>query len=65
MENSTKAHAKMPKSVIVRYICVFLGIITFILGTIGIVLPILPTTPFICLQLFCGLKVRNVSRTGF
>lgn len=56
MENSTKAHAKMPKSVVVRYICVFLGTITFILGTIGIVLPILPTTPFYLLTAFLWVK---------
>ena len=56
MENSTKAHAKMPRSVIVRYTCVFLGIITFILGTIGIVLPILPTTPFYLLTAFLWVK---------
>ncbi len=56
MESSTKAIAKMPKSIIVRYICIFLGIITFVLGTIGIVLPILPTTPFYLLTAFLWVK---------
>ncbi len=56
MEDSKRATAKMPRSIIVRYLCVILGTITFILGTIGIVLPILPTTPFYLLTAFLWVK---------
>jgi uncharacterized membrane protein YbaN (DUF454 family) len=31
-----------------KYAYLFLGMITFALGTLGIVLPLLPTTVFIC-----------------
>ncbi len=51
-----KENNKMPKSVIVRYICIILGSITFVLGTIGIILPILPTTPFYLLTAFLWVK---------
>lgn len=36
-----------------RLIFLILGIICLILGSIGIVLPILPTVPFFCATLFC------------
>ncbi len=51
-----KENNKMPRSVIVRYICIILGSITFVLGTIGIILPILPTTPFYLLTAFLWVK---------
>ena len=51
-----KENNKIPKSVIVRYICIILGSITFVLGTIGIILPILPTTPFYLLTAFLWVK---------
>lgn len=51
-----KENNKMPKSVIVRYLCIILGSITFVLGTIGIILPILPTTPFYLLTAFLWVK---------
>ncbi len=51
MENN-----KVSKNVVIRYICIVLGFITFILGTIGIVLPILPTTPFYLLTAFLWVK---------
>ena len=55
MEINTKNN-KLSKSIIIRYICIILGLITFILGTIGIVLPILPTTPFYLLTAFFWVK---------
>lgn len=55
MENKQNI-SKMPKSKIVRYIFILLGCITFVLGTIGIVLPILPTTPFYLLTAFFWVK---------
>lgn len=51
-----KENNKMPRSLIVRYICIILGCITFVLGTIGIILPILPTTPFYLLTAFLWVK---------
>lgn len=36
-----------------RYIYLMIGMISFSLGFIGIVLPILPTTPFLLLAGFC------------
>ena len=40
-------------NVVVRYVFLTLGAITFALGTAGIVLPLLPTVPFYMLALFC------------
>jgi uncharacterized membrane protein YbaN (DUF454 family) len=39
-----------------KFIYVVIGIISFILGTIGIVLPILPTTPFYLLASICFVR---------
>ena len=38
------------------YLLVIIGTISLILGTIGIIIPILPTTPFILLASFCYIR---------
>ena len=40
-------------NVVVRYIFLTVGAISFVLGTAGIVIPLLPTVPFYMLTLFC------------
>ena len=40
-------------NVVVRYIFLTIGAISFCLATAGIVLPVLPTVPFYMLTLFC------------
>ena len=40
-------------NVVVRYVFLTIGAISFALGTAGIVLPMLPTVPFYMLTLFC------------
>ena len=40
-------------NVVIRYIFLTVGAVSFALGTAGIVLPILPTVPFYMLTLFC------------
>ena len=40
-------------NVVIRYIFLTVGAVSFALGTAGIVLPLLPTVPFYMLTLFC------------
>ena len=40
-------------NVVIRYIFLTVGAVSFALGTAGIVLPMLPTVPFYMITLFC------------
>lgn len=50
---------------IIQAVYVFLGIFTLALGTLGIFLPILPTTPFFLATLFFFTKGSNRLRKWF
>ena len=40
-------------NIIVRYVFLTIGAISFVLGTVGIVIPLFPTIPFYMLTVFC------------
>lgn len=40
-------------NIIVRYVFLTIGAISFVLGTVAIVLPLFPTIPFFMLTVFC------------
>lgn len=49
----------------IRYLWLLTGCISFILGTAGIVLPVLPTVPFICLPYFVSVAAPRNSMPDF
>ena len=62
MENT---ESKIVKSKILRVILIIVGFISFGLGTVGIFLPILPTTPLYLLTSFCFVKSSKRFNTWF
>ncbi|WP_019616157.1 YbaN family protein [Psychromonas ossibalaenae] len=44
---------KIMRKVIIRYLLISIGCLSILLGLIGIVVPLLPTTPFLILALAC------------
>ena len=51
-----KKENKLVRSKIIRFFLIALGCISFVLGTIGIFIPILPTVPFYLLTTFCFVR---------
>ena len=46
----------MLKKSIQKYLLIFLGTLSLILGMIGVLIPVLPTTPFLLLASFCYIR---------
>lgn len=44
------------KGILIRYFWISSGCLSLVLGTVGIILPILPTVPFYMLTVFCFAK---------
>ncbi len=59
MQEKEKKETKLSKSKIIRVLFLIVGFISLGLGTIGIVLPILPTVPFYLLAAFCFVRGSN------
>lgn len=51
-----RCKVELSNKILMRYFWISLGCISFILGTIGIILPLLPTVPFYLLTLYCFSK---------
>ena len=51
-----RCKVELSYKILMRYFWISLGCISFILGTIGIILPLLPTVPFYLLLLFLFLS---------
>lgn len=47
---------KQSRFLIIRILFLLLGILSFVVGTIGIILPILPTVPLYLLASYCFMK---------
>lgn len=56
MEEKQKKKSKLSRSKVVRVIFLIVGCISFALGTVGIVIPVLPTVPFYLLTAFCFVR---------
>lgn len=48
-----------------KYIYVGIGLISFILGAIGVIIPVLPTTPFLLLAAYCFARGSERFNTWF
>ncbi len=56
MEEKQKKKSKLSRSKVVRAIFLIVGCVSFALGTVGIVIPVLPTVPFYLLTAFCFVR---------
>lgn len=59
INNEDVIENKESKYIIVRIFFFIVGIISLVLGTIGIILPILPTVPFYLLASYCFMKASK------